>query len=378
MVQKVRFIYVWRLVKEKWFDLILHMCEQVAQDSTLQSFIHLDIFGAGDLQWELETKLGAWAFVTYHGHQAKEQVIETRRACHYTLMPSKFLETFGLSAVDSLSLGVPVIWPNKGGLGQFIKTQDLRLKTQEGLYAKVKKVVAWFDMREWEEISKQCKELAQQYTKDKRLERFQTLSWLEPGARILLVSDYIVDVGGIESYILSVQQLLAEAWYEVFLIGCPDERKARDRFRQLFGTIRNMKAQKLLTKTLQTFRPDLIWRHSIQRRRGPLPLRSAKPGRGRQWIMYHDFGLFHPYPSKVENDKQVSQATTFGGYFREWIRIHRWQFPLQLAKWVSSLLIKRHLEYIIDVHLVPSSYMEELVQEHYTKNISIKTFSHFI
>ena len=41
-------------------------------------------------------------------------------ASTYMLMPSRFLETFGLSALESVSYGVPIIGFCKGGLTQFV------------------------------------------------------------------------------------------------------------------------------------------------------------------------------------------------------------------------------------------------------------------
>ena len=45
----------------------------------------------------------------YHGRLPKEQTIDWIKKADYTLMPSLFLETFGLVALDSLACGVPVI-----------------------------------------------------------------------------------------------------------------------------------------------------------------------------------------------------------------------------------------------------------------------------
>lgn len=51
----------------------------------------------------------------------------------------------------------------------------------------------------------------QQYTTEKRIERFQQYSGLQPGAKIFMVSDYIVDMGGIEHLLLNMQRLLMQA-----------------------------------------------------------------------------------------------------------------------------------------------------------------------
>jgi len=38
----------------------------------------------------------------------------------YCLMPSEFLETFGLSALNALAWGIPVIGYRKGGMEKFV------------------------------------------------------------------------------------------------------------------------------------------------------------------------------------------------------------------------------------------------------------------
>ena len=82
----------------------------------------------------------------------------------------------------------------------------------------------------------------------------------------------------------------------------------------------------------------------------------------------------------VYTEQQIDVSSTFLGYMKEGVRLKRWQAPLQVFKWVSSLLIKRQLKNIVDVHLVPSSYMEKLVQAHYPglDHRKIVTLSHFV
>lgn len=50
---------------------------------------------------------------------------------HYALMPSRFLETFGLSALEALSTGVPVIGQAIGGMTSFVHP-DLDVQTGPG------------------------------------------------------------------------------------------------------------------------------------------------------------------------------------------------------------------------------------------------------
>jgi glycosyltransferase involved in cell wall biosynthesis len=66
--------------------------------------ISLDIFGRGSLLQAVQEFADRYSNITYHGFQNKSIVFETWKESDYCLMPSRFLETFGLSALDSLSV----------------------------------------------------------------------------------------------------------------------------------------------------------------------------------------------------------------------------------------------------------------------------------
>lgn len=371
---KLRLIFVGRLEKEKWFHLILDMCERFSLEEQL--VIHLDIFGDGSLKERLLLLTGKYSFITYHGHQPKDVIKDIWQKSHYTLMPSLFLETFWLSALDSLSLGVPIIAPSKWGLAQFT-SDDYRIEHADHLLNIIRQKRELFSDTSRKKESKHAVEVSRTYSKQKWLERFFALSGLEKWARILLVSDFIIDIGGIEHYLLEISWLLENAGYHVRLVGCRDEYVAKHRFSQLRKTIRNEEWARLFSKAEDDFTPDLIRWHSIQRRWWPLVLRRARHVRATQWIMYHDFGLFHPYPSCVYSREQVRNSNSFIWYLQEWFRVCRMHVLLHIAKWCSRTLLMSHLEQIIDLHLVPSDFMKEEVQTHFHKPISISTLSHF-
>lgn len=397
---KIQFIFVWRLTSEKGLDLILEVIEkiQVSENQNLIDKVHFHIFGDGPMKGTIPD----YDFVSYYGFQTKEKMFEIWKQCHYTLMPSKFLETFGLSALDSLSLGIPVLVPDKWGLAQFVQSPKYKIPSSKllvqgkQLLEMLKEIISSFDRENREQESKKARALYMQYTKEKRIERFQSLSWLPPGAKVLLVSDYIVDVGGVESFLFNVSTLLKEYWYGVELIWCNDKRLAQNRLVSLFGTFWNNKGAKLFRQQMNTFQADLVWRHSVQRWFGPLVLYEARHCRQQQRVMYHDFWLFHPYPSRVFEESQVYHACTFVWYIKESFRktgqasknsqiryvllvlLQFFLLPLVAIKWTSSFLIKRQLKKLVDLHLVPSKYMEKLVQKHYDEDIRWATLSHFV
>ena len=47
--------------------------------------------------------------IYFFGWQSQEMIRNVLKVSHFSLMPSRFLETFGLSALESLSEGIPVV-----------------------------------------------------------------------------------------------------------------------------------------------------------------------------------------------------------------------------------------------------------------------------
>lgn len=56
----------------------------------------------------------------YYGKVKPQKLRELYQEADFLLMPSRFLETFGLTALESLACGTPVIGWKKGGLAVFI------------------------------------------------------------------------------------------------------------------------------------------------------------------------------------------------------------------------------------------------------------------
>lgn len=114
---KITLAFVGRLTKEKWFDLIYDRL--ISLNLTNNPLLHkftLDIYGDGYLNSKAQEIDELLPNVTYHGQVSYEKIMEVVPFFDYNLMPSRFLETFGLTAIDFALYGVPTIWFAKGGL----------------------------------------------------------------------------------------------------------------------------------------------------------------------------------------------------------------------------------------------------------------------
>jgi glycosyltransferase involved in cell wall biosynthesis len=105
-------LYYGRLEKEKGFDAILEMINTL-QTKGNENCPEFFIFGAGSLEKEL-LPLTKQKNVHYFGWQPLKKIKQYLENINYCLMPSEFLETFGLSALNALSRGIPVIGYKKG------------------------------------------------------------------------------------------------------------------------------------------------------------------------------------------------------------------------------------------------------------------------
>jgi len=109
-------------------------------------------------------------------------------------MPSRFLETFGLTALESLSHGVPVIGFRRGALQSFI-LPSLAIDSFPGndeisqLTECINSLIQTFDSIVRHTWSDKSRAIASSYTADRRYRSF--LSHLPFRVKkILLVSDY--------------------------------------------------------------------------------------------------------------------------------------------------------------------------------------------
>jgi len=102
-------LYYGRLEREKGFDALLEAVK-ILQDEKVK--FELFIFGKGSLESELLPLIGK--NVHFFGFQPLSRIKQYLENIDYCLMPSEFLETFGLSALNALSWGIPVIGYKKG------------------------------------------------------------------------------------------------------------------------------------------------------------------------------------------------------------------------------------------------------------------------
>ena len=387
-------LFYWRLEKEKWFDqLVLALQELNKRKVDFEIFIFW--------KWSLESQLFEVHDKNIHFFWWKplDEIKKYLPNIDYCLMPSEFLETFGLSALNALSRWVPVIWYKKWWLEPFI-FQECNLflakwnTTAERIVSMVEKLTKKTNperIKDKEELEWKIKKLLPEYTEDARYERFLSLAnWSKEDwwKKILIISDFINKAWGIETYIHDVKNLLESKWHEVILrwSALPSWTKwqRKKRFWLLLSPV-NFWSTWNLKNVLERERPDIIWFNSLLRWLGPNVVKTAWKWRKENksnckfWMMYHDFGYFYPFPSELYHIEDCKTPLTK----KNFISAYKWNNSITklavLCKYYWLQPLKNNLKKEMDLHLSPSDCITNIVRDSY-KIIEkkCKSFPHFI
>ena len=99
-------LFLGRLESEKGFDLIFDFIDQYPNKELP---FELYVFGTGSYEKGLMQLAERFKEIHFFGRKPLSEVERYLENIDYCLMPSRFLETFGLSAINVLKRGIPVI-----------------------------------------------------------------------------------------------------------------------------------------------------------------------------------------------------------------------------------------------------------------------------
>ena len=386
-------LFYWRLEKEKWFDqLVLAIKELNKRKVDFEIFIFW--------KWSLESQLFEVHDKNVHffGWKPLDEIKKYLANIDYCLMPSEFLETFGLSALNALSRWVPVIWYKKWWLEPFI-FQECNLflakwnTTAQRIVSIVEKLAKKTNperIKDKEELEWKIKKLLSEYTEDARYERFLKMANVKDNEKqkILIISDFINKAGWIETYIHDVKNLLESHWHEVILwwstLPSWSKWQWKKRF-WLFLSPFNFWSTGSLKEVLENEKPDIIWFNSLLRWLGPNVVKTAWKWRkdnksdSKFWMMYHDFGYFYPFPSELYFIEDCKTPLTK----KNFVSAYKWKNLIiklaVLCKYYWLKKKKKVLKKEIDLHLSPSDCITNIARDSYKiAEKKCKSFPHFI
>ncbi len=362
----MKYIFFGRLEYEKWADLILELPKKFPN-------IQIKVFGKWNLENKFKQIFNNQNF-QYLWRAEQKTIYNELKKTDISLMPSRFLETFWLSALESISMWVPVIGFNKWWLTQFVHPQ-LAIKKEEDLFEIINKLEN--NKINLEEIKNYSLNIAKNFTKDKFIYNLKQI--LPPNTKkIILISDYLIKIWWIENYIWELKNILENnLWIKTIMFGYNWNLNKIKKIYLLAKSYKNIKAKNYLNNLINQEKPDLLRYHSISRNLWPEILDINFKWEKR--MTYHDFGYFAPMANKVFDEKDLVLPWKKKIYFEKINKLtNNPILKLYLkTKFYKIDKIRNLLIQNIDKHIIPSQFMKKILYTRWIPN-NIYTLPHFI
>lgn len=370
-------LYFGRLEPEKWIDGIIEMIEMFEKKNQEIPF-ELFVFWSGSREKKIEELASKHTNIHFFGRQSRETIKRYVENCQYCLMPSECLETFGLSALSAIQRWLIPIGYAKWWLKDFIdKDHDLTHQPWSTTWQKLHNMMR--QLKVWS-VKHKAVNIAN-YNKDSRIINFHTLAGKNT-KKILIISDFINKIGGIETYLNDVKNILEPHGYEVQLCGAkipwwPLGKLVK--YIGFFASMINFRESIKIKSHIKKRNPDLIRYNSTMRYLGRMPIRASTYSAAKKWMMFHDLGYFAPFPSSLSQEQQIRTPLTLSHFLQSQPTKNPIKILASIGKYISLKLIQNQLKKRIDTFLVPSDFMVDIVHKSYKiSKASIKVFSHFI
>lgn len=373
--QQLWFLFFGRLEQEKGFDLILNMLEFFLEKEIP---FKIFIFWIGSLENRLLDIASKSENIHYFWRKSLAEITRYKDNCQYQLMPSTVLETFWLTGLTGCAWGLSIIGFKKWWQDQFILPEN-DIYTEkwnndtEKLINKIKKIID--SPLQDPEYSRQ---IAKRYNTEKWIKQAKALFWEKK--RIIIINDYSEKKWGIETYLHDVQSILSKESYEVYIIGkekIPTTK--RGKYRDMITSIWNIKSYFSIKKAIKDLNPEVIWINNLIRYHGRLGMKACKTSHAKKIIMYHDLGHFAPFPSKLREEKEILTPLSPTIFYKTPTTKNSIKKIAGFFKAIRLLPLVKQIQKQINIHLVPSEFMEKIVHKSYTiPKKKIKTLAHFL
>jgi glycosyltransferase involved in cell wall biosynthesis len=160
--EKKDYVYVGRLEESKGIYELLKVWD------TLDERFILTIIGGGDIEEELRSQYNK-SNIIFKGKCSREETLEYISKAKYLIQPSVLYETFGLTIIEAMSFGVPVIGYDIGTRGDFIEDgMNGFLSERDDLKNVIEKSYEYY---KYEEMSEQAIKTAKLYENEYIIEK---------------------------------------------------------------------------------------------------------------------------------------------------------------------------------------------------------------
>ena len=358
-------LFASRLVYEKWADILMESIDQYFSWAFPYQIIwHI----CSDWPYKDEIldrvkKFPSW--VIYHGILDQAHLATLCRDVDFLFMPSRFLETFGLTALESLACNTPVIAFSKGWLIPFVPPEySLDVESPVESFFAI--------LSQWYTPSRKRRDLSQYSSAywEKRLDHF-----FPHNTSVILLHDYSEKIGWAEYYVSHVEVSLWKSWHSVTRYGytgktTPWKRRWMFIF-SLFAFWRGASVSNLLKRV----HPEAIWMHSIQRYIGfwwvYAAMKYARNTGAKVYLSHHDVGLMAPFPQDVTEEADMPSNRSLCSFIG-WV----WFFRkiLAMGKYFYIYLLRSNFPKHIE-HIIFAPFLERHIHSHFPWD-TISLFPH--
>ncbi len=371
----IRIFYGSRLVREKGVDILIASILATLEEKDSPYSLHWTIASDGPFRGKILALEKIYPErVVYLGRLTpREMALEFRKADLF-FMPSRFLETFGLTALESLASGTPVCGFRKWGLTSFIPL-ELALDPDEPVASLLEILSKLSTGKPSEPIS--VSDYSKALWEKKLMQIFPVKK-----SSILLLHDYLEKIGGAEYYVSDVEKSFTELGYVVCRYGYEGSTttwKRRWMFvTSIFAFGRGLELRRILENT----KPQVIWMHSILRYIWywwvwEVSRYVRKYPETQVFLSHHDVGLIAPFPQDIMNESQIPTNPTLQKFIFglsptrtitascKWLYISclRSAFPKNMTHIIFSPFLEKHIQSHFEgaqVIVFPHSYDETI------------------
>jgi glycosyltransferase involved in cell wall biosynthesis len=363
----IHILFASRLVYEKWADILVEIIHaSMVWEYSMKNIIW-HICSDGPYRGEIEDLVTQFPErVIYHWSLAQSALADLYRRVDFLFMPSRFLETFGLTALESLACRTPVIGFAKGGLIPFIpkKLSLIWDDVVTSFFSIIQAQIA--DLSEAIEVDS--------YSEEVWISNIISL-FAEEHKKITLLHDYHEKIGGAEYYVSHIEEILRDLSYDVSRFGY--EWKANIWKRRWMFTLSLFTVYRgaRLSRFLSEKNPDIIWMHSIQRYIGYWWMRAVmkyvKISGAKIYLSHHDVGLISPFPQDITEEGQIPQNPSLRAFIAKLSPIKK---SIASIKWFYIKLLRSRFPENME-HIIFASFLDSHIKKHFPQ-AKIHTLPH--
>lgn len=361
----IKCLFFGRFETEKWIIELIDAIKKIIKEDKID--VVFDFFW----KWEYEIEINKLQEkfpnkIFNHWWQSQKKINEYLEKASFSLMPSLFLETFWMSALESISLWVPVIWFKKWWLRQFvldkhdISNYEWQNDAQK-IYNSLNTILTEFSIEQHNKDCQSVLEISKKYSLDKFKSRLNDYWFYDK--KILLVSDFHNRLWWIENFVYDLENILSEK-NNVKFTGSKIWKTKILRYISFLLSWFNFYWSIKLYFTIKKFKPDIVRFHSILRYYWWMSV-FIIPKNIEIYMMYHDFWYFHPFPNKLKKENDILKSMTLWNFISAAKSKNILINIFVCLKYTYLKLLIYFLKKRVKLHIVPSEYMKETIVKLY-------------